>query len=102
MLTPLPNADQFAPFHRAIPGTAKDPTVENSPPTYRAGPEPSSKAMREKTVESYGPIGSPTADQCVPFHLTMLFGPPLPVVLICPPAYKAEPEPSSKPSIDKT
>src|SRR5687767_8657683 len=74
---PLPSADQLAPSQRAIRFAAMPPAVSKRPPTYRAGPLPSSKVESEYPI-GYGPlVGSasplPSADQLSPSHFAMLF-----------------------------
>src|SRR5262245_9126033 len=46
---PLPRADQLDPFQAAMDFAATPPAVEKSPPTYSAGPLPSSKTVRAST-----------------------------------------------------
>src|SRR5829696_2400394 len=67
-----------------------------SPPAYNAGPLPSSKTVRERTVPSTPLPGAPKADQLVPSHLAIFGAEKPPAVVKRPPAYNAGPDPSSK------
>src|SRR5258705_50903 len=75
------------------------------PPTYRFGPEPSSKLASANTCGSMPispPIPDASEDQCAPSHLAMSLRGVPPADVKMPPAYSAGPEPSSKTVIAET
>src|SRR5262249_21904446 len=93
--TPRPSASQTRPFHRATPLAACPPAVENAPPAYSAGPEPSSNTARQRTPSPTGGAGIPLpkGDQWVPSHFATLFARAEPAEQKTPAAYTAGPAP---------
>src|SRR5262245_11156763 len=84
---PLPGLDQLAPSQRAIAFTAPPPASVNLPPTYRAGPPPSSNTASARTAGADPPLAPlPSADQLAPSHFAMRFAFSPPAVRNVPPA----------------
>src|SRR5206468_3441984 len=67
---PEPSADQLLPFHLAMIFAPLSPAVVNTPPAYTSPPDTAS-AYTERALRSSSPIPEPSADQLLPFHLTI-------------------------------
>ena len=77
-LTPLPNADQLAPFQRAMRLALAPAAVVNSPPAYTSVP----LTAMARTLEFRPPA---SADQLLPFQRAMWLAATAPALVKLPP-----------------